>query len=253
MSTSTTPTPGIKLLPNTPIGTSEDLEYVDVVLIEKSSLPPFMLDEHQNAIPELLFPYLVENIFDATTTTTTPDPANEFASSITIEMEEEEAIAPGSEVCLNEPNIQKRRSRLGKVAGATLTVAGIGATLLGVGADPAGASAYGCTGYGIGWRYGQPSQFCGQIEGSGTWVSWVGAGFSSPVGWAGIVCNSRVRIEFINTSGNVYASRLSSLQSGCSTVGGWRFTINAWAQRGTVRYSLLDNGNVIAVVQHQIR
>jgi hypothetical protein len=43
-------------------------------------------------------------------------------------------------------------------------------------AEPAAASAFSCTGYGTGWRYGRPAQFCGDTQGSGLYVRTVGAG-----------------------------------------------------------------------------
>jgi hypothetical protein len=115
------------------------------------------------------------------------------------------------------------------------------------------ASAYSCTGYGIGWKYGRPAQFCADTQGSGTYVRTAGAGYSAPIAWTGWLENTRVRLEFLDTRGNVYWSATSSQQNGGSAVGAWKWTLNRWMRAGTARYTLLSNGSTIAVVHHTIR
>ena len=115
--------------------------------------------------------------------------------------------------------------------------------------ESAAASAYSCTGTG----YAKWAQFCGHTVGNGTYVQTAGAGFSSPVAWAGWLTNTRVKLEFINSSGQVYLSGLSSQQNGGSAVGAWKWTLSRHVQRGTVRYTLLSNGATIAAVQQTIK
>jgi hypothetical protein len=136
---------------------------------------------------------------------------------------------------------------LGLTAASLVFTAGL------VNADPAGAYAYSCTGYGIGWKYGRPSQFCAQTDGSGLYVRTAGAGFSAPIAWAGWLVNTRVQLEFLDTGGRVYWSALSGQQNGGSAVGGWRWALYGWLRPGTARYTLLSNGATIATVQHTIR
>lgn len=118
--------------------------------------------------------------------------------------------------------------------------------------SPADASAYSCTGYGVGWRYGRPAQFCADTQGSGTYVVSVGAGYSAPIAWTGWLNNTRVRVELIDDGGRVYWASVSSQHNGGSAVGGWKWTLNSHVRRGTVRYTLLSNGAQVAVVQQRI-
>jgi hypothetical protein len=134
---------------------------------------------------------------------------------------------------------------------ALASLAVVGSTAVGT-ATSAEASAYGCTGYG--WQVGTyRSQFCGQIDGSGTYVRSVGAGFSAPIAWAGTLQNTRVKIEFVDTRGVTYWTLVSGQQNGYSSVGAWSWTLNTYVRTGTVRYTLLSNGAAYAVVQHTIR
>jgi hypothetical protein len=120
-------------------------------------------------------------------------------------------------------------------------------------APAAEASAYSCTGYGVGWKYGRPAQFCADTNGSGLYVRTAGAGFSAPIAWTGWLTNTRVKLEFVDTGGNVYWSALSGLQSGGSAVGAWKWTLNRNMRKGHVRYTLLSNGATIAAVHHTIK
>lgn len=142
----------------------------------------------------------------------------------------------------------ERRPRL-KVIAAALTMAlatSLAATA--VSPEPAAASAYSCSGYGyLGW-----SQFCADTQGSGTYVRSVGAGFSAPVAWMGWLTNTRVKVEFIDSAGRVYRTLLSSVQSGGSAVGAWKWTLNTNVRAGSVKYTLLSNGVEIASRSHRI-
>lgn len=119
-------------------------------------------------------------------------------------------------------------------------------------ATPANASAYSCSGYGYGFSWGYPSQFCGQTIGSGTYVQTAGAGYSAPVAWAGWLSNTRVRVEFYNSWGQVYWSATSYQQNGGSAVGAWKWGLYRHMQRGYVKYTLLSNGAYIASVEQRI-
>lgn len=133
-----------------------------------------------------------------------------------------------------------------------LLVAAVAAVGLVALAGSASASAYGCTGYG--WQVGASRpQFCGQIDGGGTYVRTVGAGYSAPIAWAGTLCNTRAKIEFVDTSGRTYWTLISGQQNGCSAIGAWKWNIYGNVRYGHVRYSLLSNGATYAVVQHDIR
>lgn len=118
-------------------------------------------------------------------------------------------------------------------------------------APSAAASAYSCAGYGYGLAWGHP-QFCGQTIGNGLYVQTAGAGFSSPVAWAGWLNNTRIKAEFIDNRGNVYWSAISSQQNGGSAVGAWKFNINSTMRQGIVRYTLLSNGATIVAVEQRI-
>jgi len=143
-------------------------------------------------------------------------------------------------------------TRLRKQAIALFVVV---AALLGVAtfeASPASASAYSCTGYGYGFSWGYPSQFCGQTIGSGTYVQTAGAGYSAPIAWAGWLTNTRVRVEFYNQWGQVYWSATSGQQNGGSAVGAWKWGLYRYMQPGYVKYTLLSNGAYIASVEQRI-
>jgi hypothetical protein len=140
--------------------------------------------------------------------------------------------------------IYKRGKTSIKTAAALLTITGA----MFVGGQTANASAYTCTSYG---SYvpgiGYPSNFCGDTVSSGNFVTSVRGAFSTSVASAGTLSNTRVRVEFLNTANSVYSSYLSSIQAPASTSGSWTFVINGTKQNGTIRYTLLSNGNVVAV------
>jgi hypothetical protein len=127
-------------------------------------------------------------------------------------------------------------------------VAGLLGAVSAVHPSAADASAKGCT------LYGKPAwaNFCGEINGSGLYVQNIEGAYAAGglVGW---LCNARLEVQFINTSGGVYATYLSSLQSGCNAAGGWGWTINANARAGTIRFTVLSNGATIAAVQETIK
>ena len=133
------------------------------------------------------------------------------------------------------------------------TVMGLATVSAMVNAPAASASAYSCTGYGVGWKYGHPAQFCARTVGHGTYVETAGAGFSAPIAWTGWLVNTRLRLEFIDTRGSIYLRGLSSQHNGGSSVGAWRWRLNRTVRRGTVRYTLLSNGVQVAAVQQTIR
>ena len=145
------------------------------------------------------------------------------------------------------------KSRLTKVVFASAFALSGTAFLVAETATPAGASAYSCTGYGIGIpKIGVTSQFCGQTVASGTYIQTLGAGYSAPIAWAGWLTNTRVSVQLINNRGQVYWSATSGQQNGGSAVGAWKWNFYGSAQAGTVRYTLLSNGATIAVVQQSI-
>lgn len=148
--------------------------------------------------------------------------------------------------------VPERPRRTSSRTRRALTVAALTAAGSGLLAQGAHASAYSCTGYGIAVKGVGLSQFCGDTRGSGTYVQSVGAGFSAPIAWMGWLTNTRVQADFINNRGQVYRTYVSSLQSGGSAVGGWRWTLNATMQQGTLRYTLLSNGASVASVSHRI-
>jgi hypothetical protein len=121
-------------------------------------------------------------------------------------------------------------------------VAGLLGAVSAVHPSAADASAKGCT------LYGKPAwaNFCGEINGSGLYVQNIEGAYAAGglVGW---LCNARLEVQFINTSGGVYATYLSGLQSG------WGWTINGNARAGTIRFTVLSNGATIAAVQETIK
>jgi len=130
---------------------------------------------------------------------------------------------------------------------ASIVVGATGATVW-MNPSIASASAKGCT------LYGRPkalASFCGQIIGSGLHVKSFQGAYAA-AGLIGWVCDARLKVQFINTSGGVYATYLSSLQKGCNAVGGWGWTLNANAKAGTIRFTLLSNGATVAAVQETL-
>jgi hypothetical protein len=149
-------------------------------------------------------------------------------------------------------DIKKLKTHGGRLAAAALIAAGS----LAVGAGTAQADAYSCTGYG-GYQIPRTgiglAQFCAQTKGSGTWVASIGAGFSSPIGPLGLVCDGRLKVDFVDNYGRVYATYFFSQYNGCwNAVGGWKLTINKRMRAGHVNYTLLSQGATIAVVRHRI-
>lgn len=150
---------------------------------------------------------------------------------------------------------RKERGRLRDGMRKALVATVLAAAPLGVSvaaAPPAAASAFSCAGYGYGFSWGYPSQFCGDTKGRGLYVETAGAGYSAPIAWAGWLTNTRIKVEFIDTRGNVYWSAVSSQQNGGSAVGAWKFTLNRNMRQGIVRYTLLSNGAAIVAVEHRI-
>jgi hypothetical protein len=149
-----------------------------------------------------------------------------------------------------------RPSWRSKLKGAAVAAAIFGGAVGGVatvGAEAAGASAYSCTGYGYGFSWGYPSQFCANTVGSSTYVDTVGAGYSAPIAWAGWLTNTRIEVQFFNYYGQNYWTAYSSVQWGGSSVGAWKFALYRWMQPGYVKYTLLSNGAYIASVEQQIK
>lgn len=105
------------------------------------------------------------------------------------------------------------KSRRLAVALATLPMAT--ALTLAVTDAPASASATGCTGFGQHTIAGHtfPSGYmCGHIEGSGTYVDYIGGNFQV----AGSICNYRFVGTFYNNSGQFVRSVATSTYNSCT-------------------------------------
>lgn len=152
---------------------------------------------------------------------------------------------------LNAVEVQQR-GVTPKIAAVWLSIILVLATLcLLLPAPSASASAYSCT------QYGRPPSgsawFCADTQGSGLYVRSVGAGFNTSAPYNAL-CNTRVRVQFVDSRGQIYRSMLSSQQNSCVMYGAWRkWTINSWVRAGHVRYILLSNGAKIAEVRHTIK
>lgn len=145
--------------------------------------------------------------------------------------------------------VYKIRASIGRLILVGVIIAGAMGATASIHPPIASASARGCT------LYGKPkalASFCGNIVGSGLHVQSFQGAYAA-AGLIGWVCDARLKVEFINTSGNVYATYLSSLEKGCNAVGGWGWTVNANAKAGTIRFTLLSSGATVAVVQETIK
>jgi hypothetical protein len=154
----------------------------------------------------------------------------------------------GEPTLVTKPRPRRRAFQLALTL--ALCLAGFGAT--GVGAPEASASAYSCT---VSSRtFNAPTgYFCADTQGSGRYVRSVAAGFSTS-NPAHRLCNTRVRVTFIDTRGVAYRTLLSGIQSSCVMYGQThKWNLNYTARAGHIRYELLSNGAVRSAVHHTIR
>lgn len=133
-------------------------------------------------------------------------------------------------------------------AAATLSIVG----LVNIGsAQPAAAGAYGCSAWGAGNYNGYPyanGGYCAELNGSGTFVKYVGGGFNS----AGNVCNWNITAEFFDTAGRWYQTISSPVQYRCDRKNEAVIWINQNKQRGRMCSTLKSNGGRIQSVCHNI-
>jgi hypothetical protein len=131
--------------------------------------------------------------------------------------------------------------------------------LLGLGivaASPASASAYGCTGYGHGVTWGgyyvKNGTFCGAINGSGTYVNYVGGNFYTHVAMDA-VCNFSLKADFYDVNGNWYTWRTTGVSYRCSLASDLpSIGIYSYLRAGSVRISLMSNGSTVAAIYQSI-
>ena len=81
----------------------------------------------------------------------------------------------------------------------------------------------------------------------------VGAGYSSPVAWAGYMCDTSYRFEFFDIRGSKYLSRSSSVRRGCSAVGASKITINNKLRAGNLKITMLSRGAEVDAVRLDIK
>lgn len=89
--------------------------------------------------------------------------------------------------------------------------------------QPAMASAYGCAGGNP--NYG-PSNYCVNLNGSGTYVNWVRGTWNS----SAYVCNSTITAEFFDANWRWYETRTSAKAWGCAAGSGGA-TIGIYAHK----------------------
>src|SRR5690242_14368187 len=107
-----------------------------------------------------------------------------------------------------------KTSRRPKALFAVLTLLAGLVAAAGLMASPASASAYGCSYWGAGSVGGisvAKGGYCAELNGSGTYVKYVGGGFNS----VGNVCNWNITAEFFDTSGRWYQTYTGAFHSGC--------------------------------------
>jgi hypothetical protein len=134
------------------------------------------------------------------------------------------------------------------IAAATLSI--IGLVSIGT-AKPAAAGAYGCAAWGAGTYAGKPyaqGGYCAEINGSGTFVKYVGGGFNS----AGNVCNWNITAEFFDSNGRWYQTYNGPAHYQCNVKANDVIWINQYKARGRMCSTLKSNGGRIQSVCHNI-
>lgn len=137
------------------------------------------------------------------------------------------------------------------------------ATLAGVSvvaaAAPASAGAFGCSLYGpgmtirgVGVRKGT---YCVEINGAGTWVSYVYAQANINNAILGTTCNYRMTAEFFDGNGSWYETLSSPTRYGCFSAAGASERINVGRnmRKGMMCSTLISNGARETSVCHSIK
>lgn len=144
---------------------------------------------------------------------------------------------------------RKFLSRIRTLALLASLVVGLSTGVVAASSSPAYASAEGCTTFGSHSVDGHTfpgGYFCGNINGSGTWVNWVDGNFQL----FGTICNYQVGGWFYTNSNQYWGSTVSPIHNSCT----WNveFPIYAYLYRyvpqGYVHISLLSAGVTVATV-----
>lgn len=99
--------------------------------------------------------------------------------------------------------------------------------------------------------YDHVALFCARTTGKSTYVDQVFASYGSG-GPIGILENTKLEVQFVNTNGNAYDTIFSALQKGKKSSGGWKWIVGKKMKIGLIRYTLLSNGAVIATIEQNI-
>jgi hypothetical protein len=147
-----------------------------------------------------------------------------------------------------------RRIRMKKVIATVVLFASIAGASVSMGAAPAGASAYGCSGFrtvNSPWGSGAVNSYCVDLQGTGTYVRTVTGTFTANVG---TVCNYNITAEFFDSQGRWYMTRQTPVTYGCvwGTKFAGRITLNQDVRRGSMCSTLKQNGSRITSVCHSI-
>ncbi len=124
-------------------------------------------------------------------------------------------------------------------------------------ATDASASAYGCTTYGHRVTFKGVSAvngtWCGTINGSGTYVNYVGGNFYTHLVPLDQICNFSERSEFYDSNGHYYGYVQTPTAYRCSNASDLpSISLKRNMSRGYVLMKLISNGGTVATVKESI-
>jgi hypothetical protein len=124
-------------------------------------------------------------------------------------------------------------------------------------ATDASASAYGCTTYGHKVSYKGVTvangTWCGTINGSGTYVNYVGGNFYTHIVPLDQICNFSERSEFYDSNGHYYGYAQTPIAYRCSNLSDLpNMYLKRNMSRGYVLMKLISNGGTVATVLESI-
>jgi hypothetical protein len=125
------------------------------------------------------------------------------------------------------------------LSGLTIVVATLGLSTL------AEATATRCV------LYDHVALFCARTTGKSRYVDQVFASYAAG-GPIGILENTKLEVQFVNTNGRAYTTIFSELQEGKKSSGTWKWIVDKKMKVGLIRYTLLSNGAVIATIEQSI-
>ncbi|MFI7284126.1 hypothetical protein ACIBOV_28090 [Micromonospora chersina] len=150
------------------------------------------------------------------------------------------------------------RNRIGRriTAGFAMILLALGITTV-VNPAPASASATSCVFYGAMLNTGvHNGQFCGSVNGSGTYINYVTGSFGATIPGVDVVCNPSIKLDVFDRYDRWIASRQGSQKWGCF-YGTWN-SVNSisvyWgfpqADGGRLYVTLQSSGSRVATTSY---